>query len=204
MQSYLCGILRLLWIKTRACFQQLGLLVRYLCSRSCFVSTMQENDRKFYRNALAGSTLLHGSEGTGFAAACRQQGPAVCVERCSPPWAVSAWIPPTQCTSPPQFQADVLCFTASAQLLGCLAVCCCKVCCSSCQYWLHFSDRWHFPGVCIAYTQLLLKLSPWAKGHVLGGETGSGIRGLWCHPGDWLRTYPVLLQRAQQELSNRK
>lgn len=72
------------------------------------------------------------------------------------------------------------------------------------QYWLHFSDRWHFPSVCIVYNQLLFKLSPWAKGHLLGGETGSGIRDLWCHPVDWLRMYHILLHRAQQESNNRK
>lgn len=116
----------------------------------------------------------------------------------------SGWIPSTHFKSALQFQTDVVCFTVSAKLLGCLAVCCCKVYCLPCRYWLYFSDRWHFPSVCIVYNQLLLKLSPWAKGHLLGGETGNGIRGLWCRPVDWLRTEHILLHRAQEEQNNRK
>lgn len=144
--------------------------------------------------------------GAGFAVSGRQQSVGLSVRR----WLTSVrvlrsgWIPSAQLRSLLQFQTDVVCFTVPAEPLDCLAACCCKVYCLSCQYWLHFSDRWHFPSVCIAYNQLLLKLSPWAKGHVLRGDTGNQIRGLWCHPVDWLRTNHVPLQRAQQESNNRK
>lgn len=133
--------------------------------------------------------------------------PVACPLRCGSPQCVCcglAGLLPLTFKSILQFQTDVVYFTVSAGLLGCLAVCCCKVCCLPCQYWLYFSDRWHFPSVRIVYNQLLLKLSPWAKGHLLGGDTGNGIGGLWCHLVDWLRTYHVLLHRAQQESNNRK